>query len=86
MAITSHYSREVRSHLNLSPIWQPGAGIAPGDVGKIEGGVFVRYRTSRRNRSPSASRRAGTPDPAHGSSTRATSSGSQQARSSPCRP
>lgn len=43
MSITKHYSSEVRGNLNMAPIWQPGAAIAPGDVGKIEGGVFVRY-------------------------------------------
>jgi hypothetical protein len=47
MAITRHYSREVRHNLSFSPIWQPGSGIAPGDIGRIESGVFVRHGSLR---------------------------------------
>src|SRR5581483_2813401 len=42
MGIAELYSKEIRANLKNFPVWEPGAATAPGDVGELVKGVFVR--------------------------------------------
>ena len=42
MGIEHHYSKEVRANLQMFPVWQPGFATAPGEVGELKHGVFIR--------------------------------------------
>lgn len=45
MGIGQHYSREVRTNLQNFPVWEPGTATAPGEVGELVKGVFIRQAT-----------------------------------------
>lgn len=36
------YAAKFRENLSYHPVWQPGTALAPGDVGRMHDGVFVR--------------------------------------------
>ena len=42
MNLEKEFSASVRTHLGYFPVWQPGDAVAPGDIGKLDHGVFRR--------------------------------------------
>ncbi|BDG73927.1 hypothetical protein [Roseomonas fluvialis] len=41
-SIIGLYAAKFRENLSYHPVWQPGTGLVPGDVGVMKDGVFVR--------------------------------------------
>jgi hypothetical protein len=42
MNLEKDFAAHVRKHLGYFPVWQPGDAVAPGDIGKLEHGIFRR--------------------------------------------
>lgn len=42
MELEKEYSASVRTHLGYFPVWQPSDAVVPGDIGKLDHGVFRR--------------------------------------------
>ena len=40
--LEKEYSASVRAHLGYFPVWQPSDAVVPGDIGKLDHGVFRR--------------------------------------------
>ncbi|MCE2947165.1 MAG: hypothetical protein ACK515_01550 [bacterium] len=42
MSLPKFYSRQFREEMLCHPVWQPGLGYVPGDIGVMRDGVFMR--------------------------------------------